>query len=87
MVWQKTRFLRLLFLFPKCRFYPSCSDYFLESLKKHGLTLGTGLGVRRLLKCHPLCEGGIDEVPEEITRISIQVEVCPDATNQNAVRR
>ncbi|MBI2995669.1 MAG: membrane protein insertion efficiency factor YidD [Candidatus Melainabacteria bacterium] len=62
-LWQKTRFLRSLFGFFECRFYPSCSDYFLESIQKHGLFIGLALSVKRILRCHPLCEGGIDEVP------------------------
>ncbi|MCH1424847.1 MAG: membrane protein insertion efficiency factor YidD [Pseudomonadales bacterium] len=49
---------------PRCRFYPSCSHYMLESLEKHGLTAGLKLGVKRVIKCHPLHPGGIDEVPE-----------------------
>ena len=63
MLWQKTRSLRLFFNLPECCFYPSCSDYFLEAIKKHGLLFGALLGVRRLFRCHPLCNGGIDEVP------------------------
>ena len=62
-LWQKTRIVRSVFAFFQCRFYPSCSDYFLESFKKHGLILGIKLSLKRLVKCHPLCEGGIDEVP------------------------
>ena len=49
---------------PRCRFYPSCSNYMLESLEKHGLMVGLKLGVKRVIKCHPLHPGGIDEVPE-----------------------
>lgn len=62
-MWQKTRRFRYLFNFPNCRFYPSCSDYFIQSIQKHGAILGLGLGIKRILKCHPLCSGGIDEVP------------------------
>ena len=65
LLWQKTRLLRSTFTFSECRFYPSCSDYFLEAVKKHGLSTGLILSTKRLLKCHPLCEGGIDLVPEE----------------------
>lgn len=60
-LWQKTRIIRLLFL-PQCRFYPSCSDYFLQAVKKHGLFGGFVLFLRRLVKCNPLCNGGVDEV-------------------------
>ena len=46
-----------------CRFYPTCSDYALESLKKYGLFSGSILTVKRLCKCHPFHTGGLDEVP------------------------
>ncbi|MDD5461389.1 MAG: membrane protein insertion efficiency factor YidD [Methylococcales bacterium] len=48
-----------------CRFYPSCSSYFLEALQRHGFFTGSYLSLRRLLKCHPFHEGGIDPVPEK----------------------
>jgi len=50
---------------PRCRFYPSCSSYALEALSRHGVIIGLYLTLRRLLKCHPLHEGGIDPVPEK----------------------
>ncbi len=62
LLWQKTRFARNIFSFPQCRFYPSCSNYFLEAVKKHGLILGIPIFLKRLFRCNPLCEGGIDEV-------------------------
>ena len=46
-----------------CRFYPSCSEYTAESIKKHGAMKGIFLGIKRLGKCHPLHPGGVDEVP------------------------
>ncbi|MGZ8225948.1 MAG: membrane protein insertion efficiency factor YidD [Methylovulum sp.] len=49
-----------------CRFYPSCSTYSLEALQRHGAIIGTYLTLRRLLKCHPFHEGGIDPVPEKL---------------------
>ncbi|MCX7115274.1 MAG: membrane protein insertion efficiency factor YidD [Gammaproteobacteria bacterium] len=47
-----------------CRFYPSCSDYAIQSLSKHGLAKGGWLLVCRLLRCHPWHLGGHDPVPE-----------------------
>ena len=46
-----------------CRFYPSCSQYALEAIRKHGASRGTFLAVRRVLKCQPLHPGGFDPVP------------------------
>jgi len=37
----------------RCRFFPTCSEYFIEALKTQGLTKGFTLGVKRILKCHP----------------------------------
>lgn len=48
---------------PRCRFYPSCSQYAYEAIAVHGLGLGLLLAVKRLGRCHPLHPGGIDPVP------------------------
>jgi len=48
---------------PVCRFYPSCSTYALESIKKYGVIKGIFLAMKRILKCHPLHKGGYDPVP------------------------
>lgn len=45
---------------PTCRFYPTCSQYSIEAIKKYGALKGGYLTVRRLLKCHPFHSGGYD---------------------------
>ena len=46
-----------------CRFEPSCSNYMIEALKRHGVFKGLYLGIRRLLRCHQLGGSGYDPVP------------------------
>ena len=59
-------------LFPKpwlgnaCRFEPTCSQYALDALQRHGALAGSALAGGRLLRCHPWCDGGIDNVPDEL---------------------
>jgi len=50
---------------PSCRFYPTCSSYFIEALNVHGFIRGSFLGTKRILKCNPFFERGIDNVPEK----------------------
>jgi len=51
------------FLGPSCRFHPTCSHYAIEAISEHGVLKGGYLSVRRIIKCHPLHEGGHDPVP------------------------
>jgi uncharacterized protein len=51
---------------PVCRFVPTCSQYGLTAIERHGVLVGGWLLIRRLLKCHPFHPGGIDEVPEVV---------------------
>ena len=46
-----------------CRFVPSCSSYAAEAVARHGAVVGSWLTLKRLARCHPLCRGGLDQVP------------------------
>lgn len=48
---------------PRCRYYPSCSQYTIEAVRVHGAARGSYLAGRRLLRCHPWHAGGFDPVP------------------------
>jgi len=48
----------------RCRFYPSCSEYMMTAIERFGIMKGIAMGVKRISRCHPGCEGGIDHVPE-----------------------
>ena len=51
---------------PVCRFSPTCSAYAIEAYRRHGVILGTGLALWRILRCNPLFPGGDDPVPPRI---------------------
>jgi putative membrane protein insertion efficiency factor len=50
-----------------CRFTPTCSEYALEALDKHGAIKGSILATWRILRCNPFCRGGYDPVPDKFT--------------------
>ncbi|MGB0864894.1 MAG: membrane protein insertion efficiency factor YidD [Granulosicoccaceae bacterium] len=52
------------FLPNSCRYWPTCSDYAVDAVSKHGALRGGIIAAKRLSRCHPWSEGGIDPVPE-----------------------
>ena len=48
----------------KCRFYPTCSEYSAEAIRKYGFFLGSVLSARRILRCGPWSSAGYDPVPD-----------------------
>jgi uncharacterized protein len=57
------RFFLSPWLGTACRFEPTCSSYALQALEQRGAATGTYLALRRVLRCHPWCDGGLDPVP------------------------
>lgn len=52
---------------PTCKYYPSCSQYALVAVKRHGALRGSRLAVWRILRCNPWSDGGVDDVPASRT--------------------
>ncbi|MEX2803535.1 membrane protein insertion efficiency factor YidD [Streptococcus sp. H31] len=51
---------------PSCRYQPTCSNYMIEAIEKHGLK-GVLMGLARILRCHPFVRGGKDPVPNRFS--------------------
>ena len=48
---------------PRCRFYPTCSEYMYTAIERYGALKGSWMGLKRLVRCQPFCSGGYDPVP------------------------
>jgi len=61
----------------KCRYFPTCSEYFIDSLKTHGIVKGLYLGFKRILSCHPIKMlgggSGLDLVPKKKTSLEKKI--------------
>ncbi|ART64500.1 membrane protein insertion efficiency factor YidD [Kushneria marisflavi] len=68
---------------PRCRFWPTCSSYAIEAIELHGPVRGSWLALKRLLRCHPFCAGGVDPVPPVSTSCNCG---CHTDTKQASVR-
>ena len=47
-------------LAPRCKFYPTCSEYFYQSVEKKGVIIGSWKGIKRIFRCNPWNKGGVD---------------------------
>ncbi|MBO4252015.1 MAG: membrane protein insertion efficiency factor YidD [Clostridia bacterium] len=59
------RFYQKYLSFGNCRYIPSCSEYMLEAILKHGFFIGLSLGCWRIIRCNPFSRGGFDKVPDK----------------------
>lgn len=66
-----------------CRFYPSCSEYAAQAIEAHGAAKGSWLAAKRLCKCHPWHEGGVDLVPEKKSASQPEVGISSGCTSGN----
>ncbi len=58
-----------LFTHSMCRFQPTCSEYMKQAVKRFGI-VGFLMGIKRILRCNPFCNGGYDPVPKEKSKTS-----------------
>ena len=59
------KFYQRFLSYGTCMYVPSCSQYMIEAMLKHGFFIGLFLGIKRILRCTPWCKGGFDKVPDK----------------------
>lgn len=59
--WAKPEVFRI------CTYHPSCSEFTRQAILKHGLILGSLMGLKRIIDCNPFSKGGLDPVPDKFT--------------------
>jgi hypothetical protein len=78
---QAYRLLLKPWLGNACRFEPTCSAYALKALEQHGALAGATLAAGRLLRCHPWCAGGCDDVPARPPRLFSRLGLTASPTS------
>lgn len=61
-------FLSIFYSERLCRFYPTCSQYSYQAIEKFGLLRGSWLGLKRITRCHPFNDGGVDEPGDDFKK-------------------
>lgn len=65
---------------PRCKYHPSCSNYFVEAIKVHGIFKGLIFGTTRIVRCNPFSQGGFNPIPEKgLWRASVNTDGSPRA--------
>lgn len=59
------RFYQKHLSFGTCKYLPTCSQYMIEAILKHGFFVGLFFGIKRILRCTPWAKGGVDKVPDK----------------------
>lgn len=70
-------------LLSTCRFTPTCSDYALEAIERHGAIAGGALAIWRIIRCNPLVHGGLDLVPTKLRHRRIRIHTCHAGDTKN----
>lgn len=56
--------LQVFYPYGCCRYHPTCSDYAITAIERHGVWRGSWLAIKRVVRCHPWAKGGVDPVPD-----------------------